>query len=78
MPVFDVDGAVHQTVVTAYGGFFKNTQEDWNSFIPYKDGADTASTTVAAGKELSPRVEEAVKAGIAQVTDQSDGSKLVT
>ena len=77
-PVFDADGAVHQTVVTAYGGFFKNTQEDWNSFVPDKDGADTVSTTVAAGKKLSPRVEEAVKVGIAQVTDQSDGSKLVT
>ena len=77
-PVFDTDGAVHQTVVTAYGGFFKNTQEDWNSFVPDKDGADTVSTTVAAGQKLSPRVEEAVKVGIAQVTDQSDGSKLVT
>lgn len=77
-PVFDPDGAVHQTIVTAYGGFFKNTQEDWNSFIPCKDGADTVSTTVAAGQTLSPRVEEAVKCGLAQVSQQSDGSKVVT
>lgn len=77
-PVFDADGAVHQTTVTAYGGFFKNTQEDWNSFIPDQNGADTVSTTVAADKMLSARVEEAVKRGAADVTVQSDGSKIVT
>lgn len=77
-PVFDPDGAVHQTIVTAYGGFFKNKQEDWNSFIPDKNGVDIASTTVAADQKLSPSVEEAVKNGVAQVVDQSDGSKVVT
>lgn len=77
-PVFDPDGAIHQTTVTAYGGFFKSTQSDWNSFIPDKDGADTVSTKVAAGQNLSPRVEEAVKNGIAEVTQRSDGSKVVT
>lgn len=77
-PVFDPDGAIHQTTVTAYGGFFKNTQEDWNSFIPDKDGADTVSVIVAADKKLSPRVEDAVKNGIAEVAEQSNGSKIVT
>lgn len=77
-PVFDPDGAVHQTTVAAYGGFFKNTQEDWNSFIPDKDGADTVTTTVAANQKVSPSVEEAIKNGIAAVKEQSDGSKLVT
>ena len=77
-PVFDADGAVHQTTVTAYGGFFKNTQEDWNSFIPDKNGADTVLTTVAADKKISPRVEGAIKSGIAEVKEQNDGSKIVT
>ena len=78
IPVFDADGAVHRTTVTAYGGFFKNTQEDWNSFVPDKNGADTVSTVVAAKEKLSPRVEEAVKNGVAEVKEQSDGSKIVT
>lgn len=77
-PVFDPDGAIHQTTVTAYGGFFKNTQADWNSFIPDKDGTDTVSTVVAANQKVSSRVEEAVKSGIAEVTQRSDGSKVVT
>lgn len=77
-PVFGPDGAVRQKTVAAYGGFFKNTQEDWNSFIPCKDGADTVSATVASNQKLSPRVEDAVKNGIAEVTEQSDGSKIVT
>lgn len=77
-PVFDPDGAVHQTTVTAYGGFFKNTQEDWNSFIPDKNGKDTVFTKVAASQKLSSRVEEAVKNGVAEVTVQRDGSKIVT
>ena len=77
-PAFDPDGAIHQTIVNAYGGFFKNTQEDWNSFIPDQNGTDTVATTVAADKQLSPRAEEAVKNGIAEVTEQGDGSKLVT
>ena len=77
-PVFDPDGAVHQTTITAYGGFFKNTQEDWNSFLPDKNGTDTVSTTVAAGEKVSARVEDAVKNGLARVTEQSDGRKVVT
>lgn len=77
-PQFDADGAIHQTVVNAYGGFFKNTQEDWNSFLPHADGADTVSVTVAAGTALSSRVEEAVQKGLAQVQENADGSKVVT
>ena len=77
-PVFDADGAVHRTTVTAYGGFFKNTQEDWNSFIPDKNGTDTVSTMVVAKEKLSSRVEEAVKNGVAEVIEQSDGSNIVT
>ena len=77
-PVFDEDGAVHQTTVTAYGGFFKNMQEDWNSFVPGKNGKDTVAVTVAAGREISPRVEEAVKEGTAEVAEKPDGSKVVT
>ena len=77
-PQFDADGAIHQTVVAAYGGFFKNTQEDWNSFLPHADGADTVSVTVAAGTALSPRVEEARQKGLAQVQENADGSKVVT
>lgn len=77
-PQFDADGAIHQTTVLAYGGFFKNTQEDWNSFLPHADGADRVSTTVAAGTDLSARVAEAVEKGIAQVRENADGSKTVT
>lgn len=77
-PVFAPDGDIRKTTVTAYGGFFKNTQEDWNSFVPCKDGADRVSTVVAAGQSLSAEVEEAVKNGVAELKEQSDGSKIVT
>lgn len=76
-PVFAPDGAVRQTTVTAYGGFFKNNQEDWNSFIPDKAGKDTVSTVVAANQKISPRVENAVRNGFAEVTEQKDGSRTV-
>lgn len=76
-PVFDKDGAVHQTVRAAWGGFFHNTFDDWNSFLPSKDGKDTVTAEVAAGVTLSPRVDEAVKDGIAEVVTNADGSKRV-
>ena len=76
-PVFDEDGAVHQTKISAYGGFFHNTLEAWNRFQPDKDGRDRIAATVAAGKSVSARVTEAVKSGLAEVKDQPDGSRQV-
>lgn len=77
-PVFNEDGGIHRTVTTAYGGFFKTVQEDWNSFVPDPKGTDTVEVTVALGKPLSPLAEEAVKKGIASVKEQADGRCKVT
>lgn len=76
-PVFDEDGAVHQTTRAAWGGFFHNTFDDWNSFLPQKGGEDTVMAEVAANVTISSRVEEAVKAGIAEIKTNADGSRRV-
>lgn len=77
-PEFDADGAVFEREVKAYGGFFKNKITKWNSFVPDANGTDNVSTTVAAGVTLSDRVEDAVKAGYAEVKKNEDGSTTVT
>lgn len=77
VPVFDADGAVHQTKVAAYGGFFHNTIEAWNSFLPDKDGKDRITATIAPGKQESPRVTEAAESGLAEIKEQPDGSRQV-
>ena len=77
-PVFDKDGYVKVDVFNVYGGFVKERVEQWNAFVPSKDGADRISTTVASGVKLNDRVLEMEKAGIAQITRNSDGSYTVT
>lgn len=78
VPVFDEDGGIHRKVTTAYGGFFKTVQEDWNSFVPHAEGLDTVRFTVAPDKSLSSLVKEAAKKGIASVQEMPDGSRVVT
>lgn len=75
---FDKDGAVHQDRIAMYGGMFHQTIDAWNSFAPNADGKDKITVQVNAGVKLSPRVEEAVKNGIASVAENADGSKTVT
>ena len=77
-PVFDKDGYVKVDVFNVYGGFVKERVEQWNSFVPSKDGADRISTTAASGVKLNDRVLEMEKAGIAQITRNSEGSHTVT
>ena len=74
---FDEDGYVHTQEFKVYGGFFKNVVEFWNTFEPCTDGPDEAITTVVAGKELNPKVQDKVKEGIATITVNSDGSKTI-
>lgn len=77
-PEFTNDGYVVSQTFNVYGGFFKETIEHWNSFELGKDGADTVSTTVAAGVALNEKVAKKVEEGIASITDNADGSKTVT
>lgn len=75
---FDRDGAVHQEKIAMYGGIFHKTVDAWNSFAPSADGKDTLTVSVEKGVKLSKRVDEAVKAGYAAVTENADGSRTVT
>ena len=75
---FDQDGAVHQDKIAMYGGIFHKTVDAWNSFTPEAGGKDKITVQVKAGIKLSPRVDEAVKSGIASVQEQADGSKRIT
>ena len=77
-PEFADDGYVRTIEQKVYGGFITNHIEFWNVFDLSAEGADTVSTTVAAGKELNPKVEEKVQTGIATVTENADGTKTVT
>lgn len=76
-PAFGPDGYVKEEAFPVFGGFFKETVEYWNVFEPCRDGADLVSTTVAAGVEPSEKVKEKVKEGIAEVTENADGSRTV-
>jgi len=77
-PAFAPDGAVQETVKSTHFGMVKSYLSNWGCFIPGADGADTVSTTVPAGTEVSTKVEELVKQGIASVMQNADGSHTVT
>lgn len=77
-PEFTADGYVKEETFKVFGGFFNETVEHWNSFELDKDGADTVSATVAAGCGLHAKITDKVKEGIAEITENSDGSKTVT
>ena len=75
---FDRDGAVRQDKIAMYGGIFHKTVDAWNSFAPSADGKDRLTVPVEKGVKLSGRVDEAVKAGYATITENADGSRTVT
>nr|AFN84581.1 beta-glucosidase-related glycosidases [uncultured bacterium scaffold00056] len=75
---FDKDGAIHQDRIAMYGGVLHRTVDAWNSFAPEPGGRDTLTVRVEQGVKLSGHVNEAVKSGIASVTENADGSKTVT
>lgn len=77
-PEFMADGYVKEETFKVFGGFFNETVEYWNSFEPDKDGADTVSTTIAAGCEPHTKIADKIKEGIAEITEHEDGSKTVT
>ncbi len=74
---FDKDGAVHQDKIAMYGGIFNKMVDAWGCFAPEAGGKDSLKVIVAADVKLSARVEQAVKEGIAEVTELADGSKKV-
>ncbi len=74
---FDKDGAVHQDKIAMYGGIFNKMVDAWGSFSPEPDGKNVLKVTVVADTKISPRVEEAVKQGIAKVKENADGTKTV-
>lgn len=76
-PVFGEDGAIQETVKSAHFGMVKTVLTSWGNFVPEAGGKDIAIATVAAGKALSPKVDEAVKSGLAKVEALPDGSKKV-
>ena len=75
---FASDGYVREQVFEVYGGFFKNTVEFWNSFLPDASGPDMVETIVEKGAEISEKVQKKVEEGIATVTEHEDGSKTVS
>lgn len=77
-PRFEPDGAVHEVVKSAHFGFVKSIIANWGSFIPQMDGKNHVSTNVAVGTSVSPKVEDAVKKGLATVVKNNDGSHTVT
>ena len=77
-PAFMAVGYVKEETFKVFGGFFNETVEYWNSFEPDKDGADTVSTTIAAGCVPHTKIADKIKEGIAEITEHEDGSKTVT
>lgn len=77
-PEFGEDGYIKTEVSKVYGGFFTETVEYWNTFVPCADGADVVQAKVNASVKLNEKVSEMAQKGIAVVEEHSDGSKTVT
>lgn len=77
-PEFSADGAVEEIVKSSHFGMVKSYLSKWGSFVPHADGKDEVVTTVDSGLELNKKVKEMVEAGIATVTENADGSKIVS
>ncbi len=77
-PEFAEDGYVRSVDYPIYGGFMTDHVEFWNSFETAPEGADTISTTVAAGTALNEKIASLVEQGKALVSENADGSKTVT
>lgn len=77
-PVFDEDGYVHVHHLSVFGGFSFVDYPEWKGFVPDAEGSERVSCAVSAAAELNPKVEECVKSGSAEVTQQEDGSRIVT
>lgn len=75
---FEEDGYVKCRTFKVFGGFFKETIEGWNAFVPQKNGPDCISTIVPVGKSLNEKAAEMVKAGLARQETLSDSSTRIT
>ena len=58
---FADNGYVREQEFKVYGGFFQNVVEFWNAFEPDAQGPDRVTTTVAAGVELSDKVQKKIE-----------------
>jgi beta-glucosidase len=76
-PEFAPDGYVKEEVFKVYGGFFKETVQQWNSFEPKADGPDTVSVSVKADVKLNDKINGLVKDGIAEIEQEPGGGKKV-
>jgi beta-glucosidase len=77
-PKFNRDGYV-EVVETAYVfGTPMIRYENWGSFMPDKDGKDLMQTIVPAGVTLNEKVMKMQEEGICEVTESSNGNRVVT
>ena len=77
-PEFDTDGYVKEEEFEVYGGFTTEKIQYWNAFVPSADGKDEVHVTAAADTVLNPRILELEQEGIASITINADGSRLIT
>ena len=76
-PKFLEDGSVEEIVNMAYGGMMRQAIENWGAFAPEAGGSDVCEAQVASGAALGERVQKYVDSGVAEIKENSDGSKTV-
>jgi Beta-glucosidase-related glycosidases len=76
-PEFAEDGYVREEIFDVYGGFIKETVSYWNAFLPMAAGPDTVTARVNPGLPLNRKIPQMEQEGIAQVTQNPDGSQTV-
>ncbi len=77
-PVFNSDGSIKERTVISYDGLKQETVGEWGAFLPCADGTDTCKAAVLAGTQPGERVRAYVENGIALVSENTDGSSVVT
>ena len=77
-PIFAEDGYVTIVEKDYVFGEPMIRYENWGSFLLDKNGADRVQTLVKSGIKLNEKVVKLQEKGICSVTENADGSRLVT
>ena len=78
VPEFSDDGYVKSETHAIYGGFFTQTTDTWNTFVPQKDGEDSVTVTVDKEITLNDKVTTMIQEGIAEMDQLQDGRRRIT
>ena len=74
-PVFDEDGSVHTESYNSWMG--TSTIESWGTFVPDKEGTQTAKAPVTSYRAVSREVRNAIDDGLAEFCEDEEGDYVL-